>query len=157
MLSLRRNGSLTSLVKNLQDPPIRLQVIFRSLGWVHWYAYLSTYPPPTLTILRGSPGRNRQSNGAPHLPALEEWVNMPYTDAVIREIRRSSDSVPLGLPHSAIRDTHFRGYYLPKVRPEGPENIGWKVLATSSLMVHVWFVTIRRILISRFLWEGGRF
>ena len=82
---------------------------------------------------------------------------MPYTDAVIHEIRRSSDSVPLGLPHSAIRDTHFRGYYLPKVRPEGPENIGWKVLATSSLMVHVWFVTIRRILISRFLWERGRF
>ncbi|XDB60060.1 hypothetical protein AB1E18_013444 [Capra hircus] len=68
-------------------------------------------------VFRGSPGRNRQSNGAPHLPALEERVNMPYTDAVIREIRRSSDSVPLGLPHSAIRDTHFRGYYLPKGTP----------------------------------------
>uniref|UniRef100_A0A8C6EBE4 Uncharacterized protein n=1 Tax=Moschus moschiferus TaxID=68415 RepID=A0A8C6EBE4_MOSMO len=51
---------------------------------------------------------------ARRLPALEDWANVPYTGAIIHEIQRFSDSVPLGLPRSVIRDTHFRGYYLPK-------------------------------------------
>ncbi|XP_045843350.1 cytochrome P450 2B11-like isoform X2 [Meles meles] len=52
--------------------------------------------------------------GSHHLPALEDRARMPYTNAVIHEIQRFGDVLPLGVPHCVIKDTHFQGYHLPK-------------------------------------------
>ncbi|XP_073497648.1 cytochrome P450 2G1-like isoform X1 [Phyllobates terribilis] len=47
-------------------------------------------------------------------PNYEDRLEMHYTQAVMQEIHRFSDIIPLNLPHLVTRDIQFRGYQIPK-------------------------------------------
>ncbi|XP_044210953.1 cytochrome P450 2F3-like [Thunnus albacares] len=47
-------------------------------------------------------------------PYMEDRKSLSFTDAVIHEIQRLMDIVPMSVPHYALRDISFRGYTIPK-------------------------------------------
>ncbi|XP_078496980.1 cytochrome P450 2D6-like [Lissotriton helveticus] len=52
-------------------------------------------------------GRERQ-------PTMDDRANMPYTNAVIHEIQRYADILPLSAPHMSSRDTEVNGFFISK-------------------------------------------
>ncbi|NXH32351.1 CP2D3 protein, partial [Myiagra hebetior] len=47
-------------------------------------------------------------------PTMKDQASMPYTNAVIHEVQRSGDILPVGLPHKTYRDTELQGFFIPK-------------------------------------------
>ncbi|XP_046692147.1 cytochrome P450 2J2-like [Silurus meridionalis] len=52
-------------------------------------------------------GQSRQAS-------IADKTNMPYTEAVIHEIQRMGNIVPLGFPKMATKDTELGGFFIPK-------------------------------------------
>ncbi|XP_039727627.1 cytochrome P450 2C18-like [Pteropus medius] len=48
-------------------------------------------------------------------PCMQDRSHMPYTDAVVHEIQRYIDLLPINLPHAVTCDVNFRNYLIPKV------------------------------------------
>ncbi|KAF7317193.1 Cytochrome P450 [Mycena chlorophos] len=51
------------------------------------------------------------------LPTFEHKSLLPYIDAISREVLRWRPVVPMGVPHAAIVDDIYEGYFIPKGIP----------------------------------------
>ncbi|XP_073405322.1 cytochrome P450 2G1-like [Dendrobates tinctorius] len=88
-------------------------------------------------------GRGRQPN-------IDDRSKMPYTDAVIHEIQRFSSVIPMNAPHSATKDTNFRGHTIPK-------GTGVCALLCSVLEDPMYFATPGKFNPNHFLDSEGNF
>lgn len=52
--------------------------------------------------------------GQGRLPNLDDRIHMSYTEACLRELMRYETLVPSSIPHKAVHDVIFQGYYAPK-------------------------------------------
>ncbi|XP_072263423.1 cytochrome P450 2G1-like isoform X2 [Pyxicephalus adspersus] len=52
--------------------------------------------------------------GMDRLPSITDRLQMPYTNAVVHEIMRYLDLVPMALAHKVTEDINFRGFIIPK-------------------------------------------
>ncbi|XP_044535234.1 cytochrome P450 2D15 [Gracilinanus agilis] len=52
--------------------------------------------------------------GRSRRPTMKDQARMPFTSAVIHEVQRFGDIVPLGVPHMTTRDTEIQGFLIPK-------------------------------------------
>jgi cytochrome P450 len=52
--------------------------------------------------------------GQNRLPSFDDISNLPYVNAFIKEIIRWRPVLPLGVPHSPLKDDEYLGYRIPK-------------------------------------------
>ncbi|KAJ8280300.1 hypothetical protein GJAV_G00052940 [Gymnothorax javanicus] len=52
--------------------------------------------------------------GRERLPSIEDRKSLPFTNAVIHEVQRFLDILPLGIPRYTTHDISFKGYIIPK-------------------------------------------
>ncbi|KAJ4470421.1 cytochrome P450 [Lentinula aciculospora] len=52
--------------------------------------------------------------GLDRLPTFDDYENLPYIRATVKEILRWRGVGPLGVPHRLSQDDYYQGYFLPK-------------------------------------------
>ncbi|KAF5355232.1 hypothetical protein D9758_005994 [Tetrapyrgos nigripes] len=51
--------------------------------------------------------------GSDRLPVLEDFANLPYCQAIMKEVLRIRPMVPIGVPHNATKEEVIDGYVIP--------------------------------------------
>lgn len=52
--------------------------------------------------------------GNTRLPELKDLESLPYVRAIVLETLRWMPSFPIGVPHTALTDDVYEGFYIPK-------------------------------------------
>jgi len=52
--------------------------------------------------------------GTDRLPDSGDRINLPYVDAIVKEVLRWHPIGPMGVPHVATQDDVYGGYLIPK-------------------------------------------
>lgn len=52
--------------------------------------------------------------GTARLPKVVDRVNLPYINAVVKEVLRWHPVAPMGIPHMSTEDDMFEGHFIPK-------------------------------------------
>jgi cytochrome P450 len=52
--------------------------------------------------------------GPGRLPTVADRGNLPYVDAVVKEVLRWHPVAPMGIPHMSVDDDTWEGFYIPK-------------------------------------------
>ncbi|XP_029285242.1 cytochrome P450 2J2-like [Cottoperca gobio] len=79
-----------------------------TLRWA--FLYMAKYPEiqaKVQTEIDKVIGQSRQ-------PSMDDRTNLPYIDAVLHEIQRMGNIVPLSLPHVTNKEIQLGGYTIPK-------------------------------------------
>ncbi|XP_074524026.1 cytochrome P450 2J2-like [Halichoeres trimaculatus] len=79
-----------------------------TLRWA--FLYMAKYPEVQAKVqaeIDKVIGQSRQ-------PSMDDRTNLPFTDAVLHEIQRISNIVPLSVPHMTNKDIKLGGYTVPK-------------------------------------------
>ncbi|OCT83136.1 cytochrome P450 2D19 [Xenopus laevis] len=72
--------------------------------------YMLQYPD----VQRKAQEEIDQVIGRSRKPTMADVLQMPYMNAVIHEIQRCADIVPLSVPHMTYRNTEVKGFSIPK-------------------------------------------
>jgi len=54
------------------------------------------------------------TNGGTHLPDFADRPNMPYIEALLKEVLRWHPTAPIGVPHRVTKDDVYRDRLIPK-------------------------------------------
>ncbi|KAM9385824.1 cytochrome P450 2J6-like [Pholidichthys leucotaenia] len=79
-----------------------------TLRWA--FLYMAKYPE----IQEKVQAEIDREIGQSRPPSMEDRAKLPYTDAVIHEVQRMGNIVPLSLPHVTNREVQLGGYTIPK-------------------------------------------
>lgn len=71
---------------------------------------MSLYPD----VVRKAQGEIDRVIGNDRLPNSMDRPNLPYVEAVVKEVLRWHPVAPMGLPHTSTVEDLFEGYLIPK-------------------------------------------